>query len=131
MVIKGDGFERLYIGRLIADPKVSTFGEKQYTKTRFTVRYGERDNDIINVETVFELADRCKELKKFDNVIVVGKLDNWTDKEGKKRWFLSAELVTADISVLYRAFSKTVPEAPQIQMEGFTEVETNDEGLPF
>ena len=132
MIIKGDGFERLYVGKLIADPKVSTFGEKQYTKTRFAVRFGENKQDIIDVETVFELADRCKELKKFDPVIVVGTLHNWTDKEGKKHWFLNAELVTADMTVIYRAAQNSgiisaavgFPEA-----EGFTELE--DDKLPF
>ena len=132
MIIKGDGFERLYVGKLIADPKVSTFGEKQYTKTRFTVRYGEDKRDIIDVETVFELADRCKELKKFDPVIVIGTLDNWTDKEGKKRWFLNAELVTADMTVIYRAAQNSGISSAAVgfpEAEGFTELE--DDKLPF
>ena len=126
MIIKGDGFERLYVGKLIADPKVSTFGEKQYSKTRFTVRYGEGRQDIIDVETVFELADRCKELKKFDPVIVVGTLLNWTDKEGKKRWFLNAEMVAADVTVIYRAAQNSGIISAA---EGFTELE--DDKLPF
>lgn len=126
MVIKGEGLERLYVGKIVSDPKVSTFGEKQYTKTRFGVRFGKGDRDIINVETTFELADRCKELKKFDNVIVVGKLDSFDGKDGEKRWFLNAELVTADLGVIYRAYGKTVNEAPQM---GFTEIADND--LPF
>ena len=126
MVIKGEGLERMYIGKLTGDPDVSQFGAKNYTKTRFRLRFGEGEQGIINVETVVELADRCKELKKFDSVIVVGKLDNWTDKEGKKRWFLNAELVTADLGVIYRAYGKTINEAPQM---GFTE--TKDDDLPF
>lgn len=126
MVIKGEGFDRLYVGKIVSDPKVSTFGEKQYTKTRFGVRFGKGDRDIINVETTFELADRCKELKKHDNVIVVGKLDSFDGKDGEKHWFLNAELVTADLGVIYRAYGKTVNEAPQM---GFTEIADND--LPF
>lgn len=127
MVIKGEGYERLYIGKLVGDPKVSTFGEKQYTKTRFGVRYKEGDNGIIDVETKFELADRCKELKKFDGVIVLGKLDSWEDKDGNKRWFLNAEVVTTDIGAVYRAMSKA-PKTNARQSD-FTEI--TDEELPF
>lgn len=126
MIIKGDGPDRLCVGKLVSDPKTSTFGEKQYMKTRFGVRCADGGNGIINVETMFELAERCKELKKFDNVIVVGKLDNWEGSDGEKHWFLNAELVTADLGVIYRAYGKTVNEAPQI---GFTEIADND--LPF
>lgn len=135
MVIKGEGYERLYVGKLVSDPKVSTFGEKQYTKTRFGVRYKDGESGIIDVDTKFELADRCKELKKFDGVIVVGKLDNWEDKDGKKRWFLDAEIVTTDISTVYRAYKKT-NSAPvkevQTEQTAFGEMtELAGEDLPF
>lgn len=126
MVIKGEGLDRVYIGKLIRDPDISQFGANNYTKTRFRLRFGEGEQDIINVETVFELAERCKDLKKFDNVIAVGKLDNWEDKEGKKRWFLNAELVTADLGVIFRAYGKTISETPK---NGFTEIKDDD--LPF
>lgn len=133
MVIKGEGYERLYIGKLVSDPKVSTFGEKQYTKTRFGVRYKDGDNGIINVDTKFELADRCKELRKFDGVIVVGKLDNYESKDGSKKWFLDAELVTADMSVIERAAQKSgfspASGGFPVADNGFAELEEDE--LPF
>lgn len=120
------GHERLVIGKLIADPVVTQFGEKQHTKAKFRVSYGEGKKDVMDIEAVFEVGDRCKNLKKFDGVVVLGKMDSWTDKEGNKRWFLKAELITADLGVIRRAYGKTVNEAPQI---GFTEIADND--LPF
>lgn len=129
MVIKGEGYERLYIGKVVGEPKVTTFGEKQYTKTRFGVRFGEGDKDVVNVEAKFELGDKCKGLKKREPVIVSGKLDSWEDKEGNKRWFLNAELVTGNMSVIEKALDKAdMPK--QTSMENFTEIK-NDEELPF
>ena len=127
MVIKGDGYERLYIGKLVSDPKFSTFGEKQYARTKFGVRYADGEKGIIDVDTKFELAERCKDLKKFDGVIVLGKLDNWEDKDGNKRWFLNAEMVTTDLGAACRAMSKT--NGVKAEQSSFTEIA--DEELPF
>lgn len=125
MVIKGEGNEKIYIGKIVGDVKVSTFGEKQYTKTRFGVKYTDGENGVINVETMFELAERCKDLQKHDGVIVLGKLDSFDGRDGSKRWFLKAELVTTDIGAVYRACGKKEPE-----QTGFTPID-DDEALPF
>lgn len=123
MVIKGEGYERLYVGKVVGDPKVSQFGEKQYTKTRFGVRYKDGENGIIDVDTKFELAECCKDLKKFDSVMVFGKLDNWEDKEGNKRWFL-------DCWGVFKAMKKE-HNAPKAEQTALQMTEVNDEELPF
>lgn len=130
MIIKGNGQERCVIGKVVSDPKVSNFGEKQYTKAWFGVRYSNSDDGIINIETKFELADRCKDLKKHDGVIVVGQLKSFTGTTGKTVWYIEAELVTGDIGVIERAFNRTtstIPASPETS--NFVEVEGED--LPF
>ena len=122
MIIKGDGPDRLCVGKLVSDPKTSTFGEKQYMKTRFGVRCADGGNGIINVETTFELAERCKELKKHDAVIVAGKLDSFDGKDGSRKWFLNAESVVVDVRS-----SGCTKEADATH--GFAEI--NDDDLPF
>lgn len=121
MVIKGEGYERLYVGKLVSDAKVFTFGEKKNKKTRFGVRYKNGDDGIIDVETKFELAECCKDLKKFDSVMVFGNLDNWEDKGGNKRWFL-------DCWGVFKAMKKE-HNAPKAEQSSFTEIA--DEELPF
>lgn len=123
MVIK-DGLKRLYVGKLVRDPEFSTFGSKGYPKMRTAIAYDKEG--VINVDALFAAVDAWRGLQKGDYVIVSGELSSYNDKEGKQRWYLEADFVTADLAAVYRSIASR--QAPT-DISDFTEVIEDD--LPF
>lgn len=121
---------RAYSGRLIKDPEMSTFGQKNYSKASLAVAFeGERAGGVINVQALFELADMCRDLQKHDWVMVAGSLSSYETKEGKTRWYLECESIFPDIRTMNRLMNARSAAAP-IDISGFTEL-PDDEEEPF
>lgn len=128
MIIKCNDLERIYTGKLLKDPNMSTFGKNNYPKASMAIRFGRGDNDIIHVDAKFELAERCRGLKGGDIVLAVGNLASYETKEGQKRWFLDAGFIASAGSP--RTETATTTE-PFLGAGGFTGLEDDALNLPF
>lgn len=128
---KGDGSDRIIVGYLIKDVEMSTFGHKKHPKARFTVSVSDNRDDphgLVNVDALFDLANRCAGLRKFDVVLVAGTLESYETKAGARRWFLQAKGVFAmpPVPPASQTATETTTDKPT---DGFTDV--GDEELPF
>lgn len=78
-------------GRLVADPEMSTIGEKETTKAAFRVavsRVGTDKTDFIPVVVLGKIAENCgKYLVKGQEVGVTGsyRVDTWKDNDGNSK----------------------------------------------
>ena len=89
-VIKGEGMNRIFTGRLIKNAKYQTVGEKKYPKTELALAFGKEANEIITVALWYESATQAAGLKKNDRVLVGGVLSS-REYEGKTYWTLDAD----------------------------------------
>ena len=92
-VIKGEGMNRIFTGRLIKNAKYQTVGEKKYPKTELALAFGKEANEIITVALWYESATQAAGLKKNDRVLVGGVLSS-REYEGKTYWTLDADFFT-------------------------------------
>lgn len=73
-------------GRLIKDVEVKQVGEKQWKKATLAIAVGDKkegDDEIINVIAKFALAEYAGELRKGDNVAVIGTKEKPREYNGK------------------------------------------------
>lgn len=119
-VIKGEGMNRIYTGRLIKNAKFQTVGEKKYPKTELALAFGKESNEIITVALWYESATQSAGLKKNDHILVGGVLSN-REYEGKTYWTLDADFFAVQ--------SDKPSEIKEADMAAFTDVKTED--IPF
>lgn len=92
-------------GRLTAAPSLDNFGEDK-TRARFSLavprpRFGRnnpgeesaRTADFIDVTAWRLMAQECAKLNKGDAVQIQGRLRTWTDKTGRARWNVEADML--------------------------------------
>lgn len=119
-VIKGEGMNRIFTGRLIKNAKYQTVGEKKYPKTELALAFGKEANEIINVAIWFESATQAAGLKKNDHILVGGILSS-REYEGKTYWTLDADFFAVQ--------SNKPDELTKEDMEAFPDVKSED--IPF
>ena len=123
-ILKGDGTARIIFGKVIKDAEQSTFGSKNYPKTRFTVAVSSDRNDkngLLTCNALFEMAKNCASIRKGDYVMVGGNLESYDGKDGVKRYSINVEFCTKSMTAV-SAFAD--PE-----LEGFETIESEE--LPF
>lgn len=120
MVIKGEGKNRIYSGRVIKDAEYRIAGSKGTPLTTFAVSFDRdaTDGGIINVTCFNKLAESGKGIKKGDAVLVAGSLDS-SEYNGKTYWKLIADYISCT----------GVPAAAPAQPEAWSELKTED--IPF
>ena len=123
-VIQGSGNSRIIFGKVIKDAEQSTFGAKNYPKTRFTVAVSSDKNDkngLLSCNALFEMAKNCAQIRKGDQVLVGGALESYEGKDGTKRYSLNVEFAMKSLTAV------DVPNDPEL--EGFETIESEE--LPF
>ena len=124
MVLNGDGFYRLFSGRLIKDAEHKRVGPKNSHLTKLAVAYGSDAGAIINVTAWNELAAHTANLKKNDRVMATGVIKS-NDYNGRKYWELEADCIT----VSPNGTVVMSDEVPSETLDGFQDVIGDD--IPF
>jgi len=77
------GQKYIAAGKLIRDAEFSTFGAKNYHKTKLVISTGSKEDPPLYATAMFDTADACKGLKKGDVVMLAGmvKSREWNGKQ--------------------------------------------------
>lgn len=131
------------MGRMVKDPELKTT-PSGVSVCNFTIAVDrdykngdEKVADFISVCAWRGLADFCgKYLKKGRMVVVSGSLQSrkWQDKDGNNRtsWEVQAQNVYfADSKHDSSGGNSTVPSAPNVTADGFEDLGSSSEDLPF
>ena len=124
-------------GRLTADPELRKAGEVSVTNFSLAVnrpknKDGESVADFFNIQAWRGSAELiCKHLKKGDRVAIEGSLrtNKFTDKEGQNR--VSTYVHVDNVHFLSVKKKDAVNEAPAENVPDFTDINADDDDLPF
>ena len=124
-------------GRLTADPELRKAGEVSVTNFSLAVnrpknKDGESIADFFNIQAWRGAAEHiCKYLSKGDRIAIEGSLrtNKFTDKEGQNR--VSTYVLVNNVHFLGVKKKDAVNEAPAENAPDFTDINADDDDLPF
>lgn len=103
-------------GFVARDAELKTVGEKKSSLCRWSVKAGEKEKDWVNCQAWHKTARVAADIKKGDTVLCVGKIEKYTNDDGKE----FKNLVCEYVSVMSRpAENKTSQATPVVDADDF------------
>lgn len=118
-------------GFLSKDAEYRQVGDKKSSLTKFSVKVGERDGNAIwvNCQCWHSAARACKNLKKFDVVLCIGKVEKNTYTKNDGTQGTDVHLTCEAVFVQPQAASEQAQQVTQ-SVNGYEDLLTDD-GTPF
>jgi len=119
MIITVGNSKFIAAGKVIRDAEYSTFGAKNYPKTKVVVSAGSKDDPPLYCTAMFAEAEVCRGLKKGDVVSLQGTIKT-REYQGK---------IYTDYEIEYVGIQWPAQSAPATKEESWTPVSTEE--VPF